>query len=95
MNEARRAGRLRRAPEKVIGDDSSEPIAALRPIQRSSITSVALYDELRQIGRIEPARNRKSIAFATGVRRLGEFSDEAGAMRPIKAPAPQRPEAPR
>jgi|SRR5947209_10230814 len=85
MNEARRAGRLRRAPKNVIGDDNSEPIAGPPQFQDNSIAALTVYDGLRQIGRIELACAGKSaIAFTPEGTRLGEFPNEAAAMRIIK-----------
>jgi hypothetical protein len=80
----RRADRLRRAPKIVMGNDNSEPIADRHELQRPLIDSLTVYDGLTQIGRIEVASaGTAAIAFAADGNRLGEFPNEAAAMRAL------------
>jgi hypothetical protein len=98
MNKARRAERLRRAPKTVMGNDTSEPIADRHLFQRSRIRprSIAVCGGLREIGRVEISIDGGPVAFAADGTRLGEFPNEAAAMRAItdSAKAKERCESP-
>lgn len=61
MSETRRAGRLRRAPKNVIGDDSSELIADLHKIQRVRNSISPASARTRPYRRKRPVRREQLL----------------------------------